>query len=268
LRAVDARHAVLKLLGGPIERAAELSADAVIALTPRLAEKLVVDGIDPTRTYVVPSGVDRSLFGDLQRSPWPDLAGRKVIFVGRLVPQKGVHTLIEAVRHVTAPDARFVLVGDGPERDALEARIRELGLERRVHLTGFVAHDLVPAVLQHSDVLVLPSVYEELGSILVEAMQAGVPIVATRTGGIPDAVTDDVTGLLVEPRDPVALGRAIDRILADTALAQRLARAGTRHAADYDWNILAGKVLDVYRDVLARATPTETRRQRVSARGV
>ena len=95
----------------------------------------------------------------------------------------------------------------------------------------------------------LPSLYEELGTVLLEAMWANLPIVASRTGGIPDVVSDETTGLLVPPGDPRALAGAIDRVLGSPDLARRLTQAARRQAKDYDWEALADRVVDVYRSV-------------------
>lgn len=184
--------------------------------------------------------------------PWPDLGGRRIVFVGRLVRQKGVHTLVRAMEHLRARDATVLLAGDGPERDSLQRSAAASGSGSRLKIMGFMAHEEVPAVLAHADVLVLPSVYEELGSIVVEALHSGVPVVASRTGGIPDAIVDGDNGLLVPPEDPVALAAAIDRILEDEHLARRLSAAAHRRAARYDWNVLAANVLDVYREAIGR----------------
>src|SRR5829696_8690381 len=102
--------------------------------------------------------------------------------------------------------AQIVVVGDGPEREAAMAAARRLGLAERVHFTGFRPHREIPAILGHTDVFAMPSVYEELGSVLLEAMQAGLPIVATRTGGIPEAVGPAAE--LVAPGDAGALAAA------------------------------------------------------------
>jgi len=96
--------------------------------------------------------------------------------------------------------AQLLVVGDGPDRPALRRRAQRFG--SRVHFAGFVPHLQVPAVLRHVDMLVLPSLYEDLSSVLIEAMAVGLPVVATRVGGTADLVHDGVNGLLVAPRDP------------------------------------------------------------------
>jgi glycogen(starch) synthase len=254
LTAVDPRTALLKAVGGPIEAWAEALADAIICLTPRLAGKLVGNGVAPERVFVVPSGVNPRVFrGSEEPVPWPpDLEGPVVAFVGRLARQKGPHVLLQAARRLSGTGAVFVFVGDGEERASLERAAARHGLLDRVVFTGFVAHDRVPSVLAHADLLVLPSIYEELGSILIEAMQAGLPIVASDTGGIPDAITHEENGLLVPSGRPIALADAIARVLGDPCLARRLSRAARRRAADYEWDALGARVLDVYTHVLGR----------------
>jgi hypothetical protein len=121
-----------------------------------------------------------------------------------------------------------VVVGDGPLRAAVEAAVADSPARHRVHLVGLVPHERVPAYLQHADAFVLPAQYEELGSVLVEAMAAGLPVVANDVGGIPDLVTDGVTGRLVERGDLPALAKALDESLADPSTGDR--RPGARRA--------------------------------------
>jgi len=121
----------------------------------------------------------------------------------------------------------------------------------RVHLTGFVPHDEIPSYLSNADVFALPSQYEELGSVLIEAMRAGLPIVAADTGGVPEIVEDGRSGILVPPADAPALARATNRLLADPALAHKLVDEGRRRSARYQWSHLAGQVLDIYESLTA-----------------
>jgi glycogen synthase len=247
----DLRSAILKALGGRIERWGEHSAEAILAITPRLYRLLASDGVDENRIHVIPPGVNPSLFEGPFEDPFSGVGKPRVLFVGRLAPQKGVHTLVAAAGLLEDPSAQLLLVGDGPERKALEREAKRIGVDDRLHFVGFVAHDRLPAVLAHADLLVLPSLYEELGTVLLEAMQGGLPIVASKTGGIPDVIEDGGNGVLVPPGEPEALARAINRLLADRHLACRLSEGAHERAKDYDWKVLAERVLAVYRGVTA-----------------
>src|SRR5215210_3965041 len=234
----DLRSAVLKTLGGPIERWGEHSAEAVLVITPRLRRLLLSDGVQENRLHLIPPGVNSSLFEGPFEDPFSGIGRPRVLFVGRLAPQKGVSTLVAAAGLLEDPSAQVLLVGDGPERKALEREAERIGVGDRVCFLGFVAHERLPALLAHADVLVLPSVYEELGTVLLEAMWAGLPIVASRTGGIPDVIEDGVNGLLVPPGEPEALARAINRVLADRGLAYRLSEGAQERVKHYDWELL------------------------------
>ena len=165
-------------------------------------------------------------------------------FVGRLDPIKRVTDLVDAVA-LLGQDVRLHIYGDGPERGAIEARVAQHGLAARVTMHGAIP-DAKPAIAS-LDVLVLPSEAEGFGLVLIEAMAAGVPVVATNAPGIRDVVTDGVTGLLVPVGRPDALAAAIARILADPALRSSLVMAAADHVRrNYSWDV----VLPRYRQLL------------------
>ncbi|GAB2573296.1 glycogen synthase [Streptomyces capparidis] len=247
LRDGSPRTALLRLLGGRVERRSVAAADAVVVLTPTAARHLADDGVPPSRLHVIPSGFSPALFAEGRPDPFPGLPRPRIAYIGRLAPQKGVATLLDAHRHCRVP-AALLIVGDGPCRPALEARARG-----RAHFTGFLPHTRIPAVLEHIDVLVLPSVYEELGSVLVEAMAAARPVVAGRVGGIPDLIRDGENGLLADPGDPRSFAAAIDRVLTHPSLATHLGETAHRTARPYAWPRLAERVAGVYDEVIARA---------------
>jgi glycogen synthase len=251
LRVGDLRTAVLKTVGGFMERRAGVSSSAVIVITRSMAAQQMNDGVDPGSIHVIPSGVNRRLFEGPFADPFPRVPRPRVAFVGRLTRAKGVLDLAAAVPWLKS-GAHVLFVGDGPARPALERRLDSLGVRARSAITGFVPHDRIPAVLAHIDVLVLPSHYEELGSILIEGMQAGVPLVGSRTGGIPDAIDDEQNGLLFSVGDVGQLCTSINRILTDEFLARRLRAEGLRRSHRYDWTALSGEVLTVYQQVLAK----------------
>jgi glycogen(starch) synthase len=244
------RSALLKAVGGWWEQFGARRADAVITLTPRLAELLTGSGIPAGRVRVIPSGVPDALF-DADGPSADPVAGvprPRVLFLGRLHRQKGVEVLVRAA--AALPGVQVVLAGDGPERAALRRLAGRLGLADRVHLLGFVPRRQVPALLRSADVLALPSRYEELGTAVLEGLRAGVPVVASDTGGIPSVLTDEVDGLLVPAGQPAALAAALRRVLTDDALARRLARQGRQRSRDYSWETLVDRVHDVYTGAL------------------
>lgn len=262
LRAVRARTLALRWVGGWVEQRLLPGADAVIVLTEAAAAAVVAAGVPADRVRVIPSGADPALFDRPASDPFPQLARPRVLYLGRLAAQKNVADLVLAFAAAAAPadsaaaipaGCQLLVVGDGPDRADLEALAAASAARERIHFTGLVPHAAVPAVLAYADVLVLPSVYEELGSVLVEAMRAGLPVVATRVGGIPEVVTDGVTGLLVPPGDVGALRQALGRILGDRGLAAAMSAAARCRAADYAWPGLACRVLDTYRNVMGRA---------------
>lgn len=177
-----------------------------------------------------------------------------VLTIGSLTAQKAQHDLLEAFASVSVarPRARLLIAGDGPRRAELEARAAALGLGSRARFLGarLDAADLLVAC----DVFALSSTREGLSITLLEAMRAGRPCVATRVGGNPEAVADGVTGSIVPPRDPAALGAALGRLLDDRALAETMGAAGReRFAARFTAERMVRETESLYRDALARA---------------
>jgi len=179
--------------------------------------------------------------------------GRRIVYAGRLVREKGVQELIAAFGTLATPDAELVIAGDGPERATLEAAARAVASSHRIRFVGAVPHDRIGSFLQQADVIVLPSWYEERGRVLLEAMAVGTPVVATRTGGVP--VREGLNGLLVPPRDRRRLAQAIDRILGDEALAASLAEGGRATAAAHGIDGLADATLAAYEAALGAEQP-------------
>ncbi|MGY1812678.1 glycosyltransferase family 4 protein [Blastococcus sp. SYSU D00820] len=245
------RTRLLRALGGWIERSAVRRADAVVVLTDRAAAAVRADGVPAGRVTTIPSGFDPALFAPGGADLFPGLGRPRIGYVGRLAPQKRADLLVEAFGRMRE-EAQLVVVGDGPDRALVGQRIAESPARERITATGFVEHSAVPAVLGSLDVLVLPSAYEEMGSVLTEAMAAGLPAVASAVGGIPEVVADGGTGLLVPPGDVGALAAALDRLVADPALRERLARGARERARGYAWPHLAARVADVYARALGR----------------
>lgn len=184
--------------------------------------------------------------------------------VTRLCRQKDPETLLRAARLMVElrPDARVVVVGDGPLRANVERTIDELGLHESVTLLG--RRSDVDRLLPGFDAFVLSSRWEGLPRVVVEAMAAGLPVVSTDVGGIGEAVEDQVSGLLVPPGDAVALGNALVRVLADRALSARLRSEALRRVDEFDVGRMVERLDDLYAGLLigVRSRP---RRRRMAA---
>jgi glycosyltransferase involved in cell wall biosynthesis len=190
--------------------------------------------------------------------------GFQVVFVGRLVERKGVKHLIHAIARLPAQiQARLVVIGDGPERQALESSARASGAGDRIEFRGRVSDEELRATYASSDVLVLPSILdargdtEGLGVVLLEAMSYGVPVIASDIGGITDIVEHEQSGLLVPPGDAARLAQALERLARDPALAQRLGAAGEQRVRrDFGWPEIMAKWDAVYRGPAQTRTDT------------
>mgnify|MGYP001039492413 CR=1 FL=1 len=184
----------------------------------------------------------------------------RFIYIGRLVDWKAVDILLEAFHHVTSQcDARLEIVGDGPEGPRLRAYAHALRLtqEQHVQFSGFLPQTECARRLQQSDVLVLPSLLECGGAVVLEAMAMARPVIATNWGGPADYL-DDTCGILIEPtshNDMVRqLGAAMLRLNADPELCRTMGEAGRRRVLrEFDWDVKVRRMLDIYREVVARA---------------
>src|SRR5437870_8867518 len=229
---------------GPLRRRVEKlvssRADVVCANAAAVARLCVAEeGCSPDRVAVVRNGIDLRRFDALAarpvESPLPQ-GGPLVAVVANLWPVKDHRTLLDAADQVRRriPDVRFALVGDGPEREPLLRRIEELGLGNAVHLLG-TRYD-VPAILARASASCLSSRAEGLSNAIMEAMAAGLPVVATDAGGSAELVQDGVTGFLVPVGDASAMARRLVELLSDGVLARQMGRRG-RVAAERELSL-------------------------------
>jgi phosphatidylinositol alpha-mannosyltransferase len=195
---------------------------------------------------IVPNGVDVGAFAGAQ--PLGDLPeGRRILWVNRLDAQKGFPVALAAFSKVLAqvPDAVLVVVGEGKDREALG--LLTDSARARVDMRGAQPNERVPSYLAASELFVSPAVGQEsFGIALVEAMAAGLPVVATDIPGYREVVSDGVEGLLVPPRDPEALAAGLVRALTEPGLAARLGEAGRERARTFDWPIVVDRLEELY----------------------
>jgi D-inositol-3-phosphate glycosyltransferase len=215
-------------------------ADRILATCPDEVFELLRLGADRHRVSVVPCGVDVAHFtprgAAAPRSPALGSSAPRVLYVGRLVPRKGIGNLITALGGV--PGAELVIAGGpapamlatDPEVARLRALAAELGVGDRVRFLGRVGQEELPALYRSADVVACVPWYEPFGIVPVEAMACGIPVVAAAVGGLADTVIDSVTGLHVPPREPGTIAFALRRLLADPALRAALGAAGRARA--------------------------------------
>ena len=227
-----------------------LRCDRITALSRALVEATAAIGVPAERIRVIPNGVDTNSFVPLPHQARDDT----ILFVGSLIERKGVGHLLAAAAEVLGlfPTYRLVLIGEGPQYSMLERLADSLGIARRVVFLGSQSQDQVRVQMQRARLLVLPSLEEGQGVVLLEALACGTPVVASRVNGIPEVVTDDV-GVLVPPADPKALSGAIRRILDRPRLWADMSRkARERVVRHYDWRYLADQYIAVYESMLQR----------------
>lgn len=230
----------------------------VIAISEAIRHVLLREGVPPAKVVCVPSAVDTDVFAPGCDRPWFSAAlgvepGRPAVgMLAQFIPRKGHQVLLDAVPSVLAEHPRtvFLLFGKGPLQGRVREEVARRALTDSVRFPGFRAD--VARVLPCLDLLVHPAFTEGLGVALLQAASAGVPIVGTRVGGIPEVVEPGVNGLLVEPGDAPALARAICDLLADPGLARRLGAAGRARAVSrFGIGAMCAGNRAVYRAVLA-----------------
>jgi len=178
---------------------------------------------------------------------------KMVLFTGRLTPQKGVEYLVHAVPLILQrdPEAKIVVVGEGWLRDGLENLVRSIGCQNKVLFTGFLPERDLEEIMVSADVLVMPSVYEPFGIVALEGMAAGVPVVASRTGGLAEVINHGQTGILVYPRNPESIAWGINQVLSDQSYAQQLIKnAKDKLRNVYSWDAVAEKTIMLYEEVV------------------
>ena len=229
-------------------------ASRVIAVSDAVKRRLVKqDDVPPEKIAVIPNAVPANPDSGSGTPPLRDeLRDRPLVGVlARLQPEKGVATFLKAGAHVAkvVPQACFIVVGDGPLRTELEVLVRRLCMEQNVRFLGFRSDPR--ALIELLEVLVVPSLTEGAPLVVLEAMAAGVPIVASAVGGIPDQIRHEGEGLLVPPGDPAALGDAVLKLLRDPGLARRMGASGCRKATTvFSHAEMMARTEDVYRATL------------------
>ena len=250
------------------ERTAIEAAAAVIAVSDGMRTDILSSypAVPPDRVHVIRNGIDT-----VQYAPDPgtavlarhgiDPARPAVVFVGRVTRQKGLPVLLRAAPWLD-PSAQLVLCAGQADTPELEAEVAGLAEHLRatrpgvIWIPGMLTKPEVVQILSHATVFACPSLYEPLGIVNLEAMACGTAVVGSRVGGIPEVVAEGVTGLLVPPGDPEALGLALSELVQDPARAAEMGRLGRERAiAEFSWTTIAAQTAQLYSELAPTVAP-------------
>jgi glycosyltransferase involved in cell wall biosynthesis len=208
---------------------------------------------------MIPNGVNADVYSELDRKDMVQfrrkfaLPGEKIVlFVGRLVYEKGVHVLVNAIPRVLEKvNAKFVIVGNGYMKEQLSGLVKTLGIDQKVMFTGFVDDETLRRLQTCADVSVVPSLFEPFGIVALEAMAAKSPVVVSDTGGLGEIVDHDVDGVKVYANNPDSLAWGITKVLADEKHAEHIgSNAFEKIQEKYNWNRIAQQTENMYKSVL------------------
>jgi L-malate glycosyltransferase len=250
---VASRRVAFHLKGHAFSRWKYHQVDRFIAASNAIHQMLTEDGVDPNRVVTVYEGIDLHRVqaepaANIHAELWLPTHAPVVGAVAALTQEKGHKYLVDAAALVVreVPDARFVVLGEGDLRPALERQVKELHLDKHVLLPGFRADIL--SFIKSFDVFVMSSLFEGLGTSLLDAMALSKATVASDTGGIPEVVSHGETGYLVPPRDARELASAIVKLLKDPARRERMGAAGlARVTRVFSADGMVEKTLEVYK---------------------
>jgi glycosyltransferase involved in cell wall biosynthesis len=233
-------------LGGPLIRRVWRGARAVVANSNGLRDLALA--FDPqTAVDIIPNGVNLERFRPAERAWSP----ARMLFVGRIVYQKGLDVLFQALGGLLDLDWQLTLVGDGNQRPRLEEQARSLGMFERIHFTGWLNGDAVVQQYQQANLYLAPSRHEGMPNVVLEAMSAGLPVVATAIAGNEELILPGINGLLVAPENPQALQKSLRELLSDPEQLKKMGAASRqRVAASYTWEATADQYLALLENIL------------------
>lgn len=202
------------------------------------------------RITIIGNGVDEKVF-------YPDKKfkhkNRYILYTGRLEERKGLFDLIKCAEYVLKkhPNIKFILTGKGSLRNILEKKVKKMGLEKKILFFGYVTFEKLLQLYRNAYIHIIPSHYEGLPNVLLEAMSSGLPVVATNVGGNPDVIFSGVNGFLVSPQDPLEMAKIVIKLLDDTKLRNKIGKEARKTIEKhYTWDIITDRILQCYYDIL------------------
>jgi len=249
----DPRSMIERFMGRFVSYYIELKllkrADMITTVSNSVAQELGEYGIDPNEITVMANGVDEKIFAPSKNKTEDEY----ILYTGRLAYRKGLFDLIECGKYICEkyPHVYFVIPGKGILLDKLQKRVEEIGLKDRFKFLGFVDHRRLIQLYQNATVYVMPSHYEGLPTVLLEAMSCGLPVVATAVSGNLDVLSSGKNGVLIPPKSPRKMAETISMLLDDSKMREELGRNARKRIEEcYAWDVISNKFLECYESLV------------------
>jgi len=211
------------------------SADKVIAVSKAIAARALKCGASTSNVIVIHHGIDIPEPQGFLRNQSKSRSGLKLLFVGRLAPEKGLTYLVESLSILEDKSLHLTIIGDGPLLNKLKQEAGGFGVIQQIEFTGHMPPEHLESYYKRADVLVLPSLSEAFGLVILEAQSYGLPVIATQVGGIPDLIKDGHNGILVEAASSTSLAHAIKRMLDQKALISEMGINAFENSKIFSW---------------------------------
>lgn len=224
-------------------------ADAIIALTEDMRNEM--KKIYNRDIFVIPNGINIDNYVKVSKNKIFN-KDKTILFVGTLRPIKGVKYLIESMKIIQQynPNIRLMLVGNGNDKENLNKLVDTFKLSGCINFVGQIPNEIIPKYMAISDIFVLPSLSEGFPVVILEAMASGLPIVATKVGGLAEIVKDGINGYLVDPCRPEEIAEKVILILEDDKLSEKISKNNKEKALNYNWDRVVERLEDVYQKCL------------------
>ena len=223
----------------------------IIVLAPQIEQ--IIRKMTDSKTYIIPNGVDCDETDDIRT--FKAIKHPSMIYMGVLENVKGVDVLIKAVKTIKSdvPDIHLYVAGQGFQEENLKKLTKKLDLDGNIDFLGYISGEEKYSLMKSANVLVLPSLWESLPIAVLEGMACGKPIIASNVGGVPYLVDDGVNGFLVQPGEVNELADKIITLLKDKKLQEAMGRESLNRSEDFEWNKIAEKTIDLYKEILKRS---------------
>jgi len=253
IEVADPRSMIERIMGRfvsyPIELKLLKRSDMITTVSHHVAQELREYGVNPNEVTVIGNGVDETIFTPIKNKT----EDRYILYTGRLGYRKGLFDLIDCGKYICEkyPDVTFVIPGKGALLGKLQKRVEEIDLQERFKFLGYVDRERLINLYQNATIHVIPSHYEGLPTVLLEAMACGLPVVATAVSGNLDVLSHGENGILISPKKPKEMADAVSMLLDDDEMRRILGKAARRTIEErYTWDRTCQKILKVYRGVL------------------